>query len=54
MNITLNPNLGGSIQNVSLETFVLNVISLTCRKLQILGKTQTEVFPISGFLVNPL
>ena len=29
-----------------------NLVSLTCPSLQILGKTQTLVFPISGFLVN--
>ena len=34
-----------------LETFVLNLVSLTCPSL---GKTQTGVFPISGFMVNPL
>ena len=31
-----------------------NSVSLTCPNLQILGKTQTEVFPISRFLVNHL
>ena len=40
--------------NFSLETFVPNFISLTWLNLQILGKTQTGVFPISVFLVNPL
>ena len=29
-----------------------NLVSLIRRSLQILGKTQTRVFPISGFLVN--
>ena len=38
----------------SLETLVPNLASLTCPSLQILGKTQTGVFPISGFLVNHL
>ena len=31
-----------------------NLVSLTRPSLQILGKIQTGVFPISGFLVNPL
>ena len=31
-----------------------NLISIACPSLQILGKTQTGVFSISGFLVNPL
>ena len=31
-----------------------NLVSLTRTSLQILGKTQTGVLPISGFLVNPL
>ena len=30
------------------------MVSLTHPSLQISGKTQTGVFPISGFLVNPL
>ena len=29
-----------------------NLVSLTCPSLQILSKTQTGVFQISGFLVN--
>ena len=33
---------------------VPNLVSLTLSSLQILGKTQAGVFPISGFLVNPL
>ena len=40
--------------NISLETFMPNLVSLTRPSLQILGITQTGVFPISGFLVNPL
>ena len=40
--------------NILLETFVPNLVSPTCHSLLILGKTQTGVFPISGFLVNPL
>ena len=31
-----------------------NLVSLTCPSLQIMGKTQTEVFQISGFLVKSL
>ena len=31
-----------------------NLVYLTRPSLQILNKTQTGVFPISGFLVNPL
>ena len=34
--------------------FVPNLVFLTHPSLQILGKTQTGVFQISGFLVNPL
>ena len=30
-----------------------NLVSITLPSLQILGKTQTGAFPISGFLVNP-
>ena len=40
--------------NVSLETFMPSLVSLTRPSLQILGKTQTGVFPISGYLVYPL
>ena len=39
---------------ILLETFVPVLVCLTCLSLQILGKTQTRVFPISIFLVNPL
>ena len=39
--------------NILLEMFVLKLVFLTRPNLQILGKTQTGVFPISGFLVNP-
>ena len=50
-----NPSLyGGGILVSFLETFVPNLVSLTRLSLQILGKTHTGVFPISGFLVNPL
>ena len=31
---------------------MLNLVSLIRHSLQILGKTQTDVFPISGFLYN--
>ena len=65
---SLNPNLGGggfsldknliktfaAFSNISLETSVPNLVSLTHPSLQILGKTQTGVFPISRFLLNPL
>ena len=60
----LNPNLEGvgwwfslnfaALSNILLETFVANSVSITRRSLQILCKTQTRVFPISVFLVNPL
>ena len=44
-----------SIQcNILSETFMPNFVSITRPSLQILGKTQTLVFPISEFLVNPL
>ena len=39
---------------ILLETFVPNLVSLTCPNLWILSKAQTGVFPISWFLVNPL
>ena len=56
-----NPNLGEKLQSqlfaafrgLLLETFVPNLVSLTCVSLKILGKTQTCVFPIYGFLINP-
>ena len=43
-----------AFSNILLETFVPNLVSITCPMLQILGKPQTGVFPISAFLVNPL
>ena len=43
-----------AFSDISLETFVPNLVSLTLPRLRILGKTQTEIFPISGFQVNPL
>ena len=43
-----------AFSNFSLDTFVPNLVSLTQLSLQILGKTQTGVFLISGFLVMPL
>ena len=49
-----NPNHVAALSNISLETLVPNLMSLTRPSLQILGKTQTGVFLISGFLVNPL
>ena len=55
---TSNPNLSGrhfvAFSNVSLETWVPKLASLTRLSLPILGKTETGAFPISGFLVNPL
>ena len=36
------------------ETFAPNLIFITRPSLQILGKTQTRVFSISEYLVNPL
>ena len=56
----INPNLGGvtwhyaAFSNILLETFLPNLVFLIHPSLQILGQTQTGVFPISGFLVNPL
>ena len=43
-----------AFSNILLETFLPNLVSLTRPSLQILRKTQTGVFPISRFLVNPL
>ena len=43
-----------AFNNISLGSFVPTFVSLTCPSLQILSKTQTRVFPISGFLVNAL
>ena len=43
-----------AFSNISLERFAPTLVSLTRPSLQILGKTQTELFPISGFLVNSL
>ena len=40
--------------NILLERFVPNLVFFTPSSLQILGKTQTGVFPISGVLVNLL
>ena len=37
-----------------LKTFVPHLVSLTRSSLQVLNKTQTRVFPISGFLINAL
>ena len=39
---------------ISSEIFVPNLVSLTRLSLQIFGKTQIGVFPISGFLVKKL
>ena len=64
----INPNLGGgwggvilqhlaAFSNILLETFMPNlviVVFITHTSLQILGKNQAGVFPISGFLANAL
>ena len=42
-----------ALSNFSLETFMANLISMTNPSLQMLDKTQTGVFSISGFLVKP-
>ena len=39
---------------ILLETFVPNFLFLTRSSFQILEKTQMGLFPIFGFLVNPL
>ena len=49
-----SPGIFATFGNVLLEKFVPNSVFLTRPSLQILGKTQTGVFPIFGFLVNPL
>ena len=41
-----------ALNNFSLETFIPNLVFLTCPSLQVLHKTQTEVFSNSGFLVK--
>ena len=43
-----------SFSNFLLETFLPHLVTLTHPRLEILGKTQSEVIPISGFLVNLL
>ena len=43
-----------AFRNSLLETFVPTLVFPTCPSLQILGKTQTGVFPNSGFLVKYL
>ena len=40
--------------HILLDTFVPNVVFLTFSSLQILGKTQTRIYPVSEFLVNPV
>ena len=47
--ITLN---FAAFSNILLKTFVPYLVSITRSSLQILGKTQTGVLPISGFLAN--
>ena len=43
-----------ALHKFSLETFMPNLVSLTCPSLQILDKTQTGIFLISRFLVKSL
>ena len=43
-----------AFRNILLDTFVPNLVSITCSSLQILGKTQTGISLIFRFLVNPL
>ena len=43
-----------AFRNILLERLRSNLVFLTRSSFQILGKTQMEVFPFSGFLVNPL
>ena len=43
-----------AFSNISSETFVPSLVSLTRPSLQILGKTQTGIFLTFRFLVNPL
>ena len=43
-----------TFSNILLETIVPNLVPQTLPSLQIMGKTQTEVFPNSRFLINPL
>ena len=50
----LNPNLRGEDVRDVCAKCVTNVLFFTRPSLQILGKIQTGVFRISGFLVNPL
>ena len=50
--LILQPWHFATFSNILIETFVPNLVFLTCPSLQIVGKTQTEVFPISEFLVN--
>ena len=40
--------------HILLDTFVPNVVFLTFSSLEILGKTQTRIYPVSVFLVNPV
>ena len=41
-----------NIRNFLFETFMPNLVTLTCPSLQIMDKTQTGVFSISGYLVK--
>ena len=50
----LQPWHFAAFSNISLETFMPNLVSLTPPSPQILSKTQMGVFLISRFLVNSL
>ena len=50
----LQPWHFAALSSISLQTFLPNFVFLPCLSLQIFGNTQTGVFSISGFLVNPL
>ena len=43
-----------AFRNILFEKYVSNLVSLTRFSLQILGKSQSGVSPISGFMSNPL
>ena len=43
-----------AFSNFSLETFMPNLVSLTCPSLEILGKNQTRLLPVPWFLVRSL
>ena len=47
-------NNSKTVKDILLETFVPHLVFITRPSIQISRKTQTGVFLISGFLVNPL